>query len=126
MNAAITGLYAASLTVLFIFLSARVITYRRGDAISLGDGGDAGMLARVRAQRNCAEYAPFGLLLMLIAEAQGSAPFWRHLCGLLLLTGRVLHGVNFSFGIRNMMLRVGGMVLTLTALGLAALLCLPL
>jgi uncharacterized protein len=126
MNAEITGLYAAPLAVLFIVLSARVISYRRGNAISLGDGGDAVMLARVRAQGNFAEYAPFGVLLMLIAEAQGTAPVWLHLCGGVLLTGRLLHGINFSFGIRNMALRVGGMVLTLTALGLAAMLCLPL
>ena len=83
------------------------------------------MLARMRAQGNFAEYVPFGLLLMLVAEAQGGDPFWLHVCGLLLLTGRVLHGVNFSFGIRNMGLRVGGMVLTLTALGIAAVLCVP-
>ena len=126
MTAAITGFYAAPLAVLFIVLSARVITYRRGNAISLGDGGDQVMLARMRAQGNFAEYAPFGLLLMLIAEAQGGDPFWLHVCGLLLLTGRVLHGINFSFGIRNMGLRVGGMVLTLTALGIAAVLCVPL
>ena len=125
MTAAITGLYAAFLAVLFIVLSARVITYRRGNSISLGDGGDGILLARVRAQGNFVEYAPFGLLLILIAEAQGTAPFWLHLCGAQLLIGRVLHGVNFSFGIRNMLLRVGGMVFTLTALGLGAVLCLP-
>ena len=125
MNAAITGLYAALLAGLFIVLSARVIAYRRGNSISLGDGGDGVLLARVRAQGNFAEYASFGVLLMLIAEAQGTAPFWLHLCGAQLLIGRLLHSVNFSFGIRNMGLRVGGMVLTLTALGLGAVLCLP-
>lgn len=125
MNAAITGLYAAPLGLLFLILSARVITYRRGNAISLGDGGDQVMLARMRAQGNFAEYAPFGLLLLLIAEMQGSAPVWLHLCGLLLLVGRIVHGVNFSFGLRNMLLRVGGMVMTLTALAIGALLSLP-
>lgn len=125
MNAVITGFYAALLAGLFLILSARVITYRRSNSISLGDGGDGVLLARVRAQGNFVEYAPFGLLLMLIAEAQGTAPFWLHLCGAQLLIGRVLHGVNFSFGIRNVVLRFGGMVLTLTALGLGAVLCLP-
>ena len=126
MTAAVTGFYAAPLAVLFLLLSVRVITYRRGNSINLGDRGDQVMLARTRAQGNFAEYAPFGLLLMLIAELQGAASLWLHISGALLLIGRVLHGVNFSFGIRNMALRVGGMVLTLTALGLAAALCLPL
>lgn len=125
MTAAITGLYAAALAVLFLVLSARVIVYRRGNSISLGDAGDAVLLARIRAQGNFVEYAPFGVLLLLIAEVQGTAPIWLHLCGGLMLIGRVLHGVNFSFGIRNMMLRLGGMVLTLIALGLGAALCLP-
>ena len=125
MTAAITGLYAAALAVLFLVLSARVIVYRRGNSISLGDAGDAVLLARIRAQGNFVEYAPFGVLLLLIAEVQGTAPIWLHLCGGLMLIGRVLHGVNFSCGIRNMMLRLGGMLLTLIALGLGAALCLP-
>ena len=73
MTVLVTGLYAAPLAGLVIVLSARVIIYRRGKAISLGDGGDAVLLARMRAQGNFAEYAPFGLILMLIAEIQGSA-----------------------------------------------------
>ena len=40
--------------------------------------------------------------------------------------GRLAHGLNFSFGLRKMVLRVGGMVLTLAALLLGALLALPL
>jgi uncharacterized protein len=126
MMATITGLYGAALAVLFVVLSARVILFRRANKVSLGDGGDPDLLGRIRAQGNFAEYAPFGLLLILIAELQGSPALWLHLCGLLLLTGRMMHGVNFSFGLRKMALRVGGMVLTLTALILAAILALPL
>lgn len=126
MSLAITGLYAAPLAVLFLVLSFRVISYRRGNSISLGDGGDALLLARVRAQGNFVEYAPFGLLLLMIAEIQGTSSIWLHVCGALLLMGRVLHGVNFSFGIRSMLLRVGGMIFTLLSLGLGAWLCLPL
>jgi uncharacterized protein len=84
------------------------------------------MTARVRAQGNFAEYAPLGLILLAIAELQGTGAIWLHLCGILLLAGRMLHGVNFSFGLRQPALRIGGMVLTLLALGLGALLCLPL
>ena len=126
MTADITGLYAGALAGLFILLSARVIMFRRANKVSLGDGGDEVLLARVRAQGNFAEYAPFGLLLILIAELQGTSPFWLHLCGGLLLVGRIMQGVNFSFGLRKMILRVGGMVLTLTSLIIGAILALPL
>ena len=126
MTADITGIYAAALAALFVLLSARVIMFRRANKVSLGDGGDEVLLARVRAQGNFAEYAPFGVLLILIAELQGTQGLWLHLCGGLLLIGRLMHGVNFSFGLRKMVLRVGGMVLTLTSLIIGAVLALPL
>ncbi len=126
MTADITGLYAAALALLFVVLSARVITVRRANKVSLGDGGDADLVARVRAQGNFAEYAPLGIVLILIAELQATPAVWLHLCGALLLAGRLMHGVNFSFGLRIMVLRVGGMFLTLTSLIIGAVLALPL
>ena len=125
MMAQITGLYAALLAILFLILTVRIIIYRRGQQIGLGDGDDPIMRQRIRAHGNFAEFAPFGLLLILIAEVQGTAGVWLHLCGLMLLAGRILHGVNFSFGLRKMPLRVGGMVLTMLSIALAAVLALP-
>jgi uncharacterized protein len=125
MNLEISGSYAAGLTLLFLVLSARVIIYRRGNRISLGNGNDPVLEARVRAQGNFAEYAPLGIVLLAIAELQGSAAIWLHLCGALLLIGRLMHGVNFSLGLRKMALRVSGMMMTLISLGLGAVLCLP-
>ncbi len=122
---AITGTYAALLTLFFVFLSARVIVYRRGNGISLGDAGDPQLLSRIRAQGNFAEYAPLGLILMGLAEGQGSTALWLHLCGLMLLAGRLAHGLNFTFRLGQMVLRVGGMVMTILALVLGAVLCLP-
>ncbi len=122
----VTGLYAVMLAVLFLVLSLRVVVYRRGNKISLGDGNDPILQQRVRAQGNFSEYAPFGLVMMLISEAQGTAPIWLHICGTLLVVGRVMHGVNFTFGLRQMPLRVGGMVLTFLSIGLGALMALPL
>lgn len=108
----ITPLYAAALSMLFIVLSARVITYRRGNGIGLGDHGDKSLLKRIRAQANCAEYAPFGVLLMLLAELQNSPALVLHLIGLLLLIGRLMHGYGFSASPPIMRLRVLGMALT--------------
>ncbi len=126
MTLAVTGLYAAALTAVYLVLTARVILYRRGARVSLGDGDDPVLRARIRAHGNFAEFAPLGLMLLLIAEVQATSAVWLHLAGGLLLAGRLLHGVNFSFGLRRMQLRVGGMLLTLLALGLGAVLALPL
>jgi uncharacterized protein len=121
----VSGLYAAALTLLFVVLSARVILYRRGHGISLGDAGDPVLVQRMRAQGNWAEYAPLGLVLLIIAELQGHPTPLLHAVGALLLIGRLMHGINFSFGIRSVVLRTGGMALTLTALILGAVLVLP-
>ncbi len=124
MAVTITPVYAALLALFFVVLSARVITYRRANRVSLGSGGDTVLERRIRAQGNCAEYAPLGVLLMLTAELAGAGPVWLHGTGLLLLAGRLLHGTAFSFLGPNMPMRVGGMVLTLASLIAGALACL--
>jgi len=68
----ITPLYAGCIALVFIALSARVILYRRRNLISLGDAGDKSLLKRMRAQANCAEYAPIGLILLALTELQGA------------------------------------------------------
>lgn len=122
--APITAVYAGPLALLFLWLSARVILHRRSLGVSLGAGGDATLERRMRAQANCAEYLPIGLILLGLAEVNG-APGWAlHLLGLMLLAGRVAHGVGFTFDDRNMTTRVAGTALTQVQILLAALLCL--
>ncbi|MBA4351270.1 MAG: hypothetical protein C0427_08485 [Rhodobacter sp.] len=126
MTLAITGSYAAALTALYLLLSLRVIAVRRSQRINLGDGNDPDMLRRMRAHGNFAEYVPLGLLLLLIAEQQGTAALWLHLTGLLLLAGRLAHGLNFTYALKSMLLRTGGMALTFASLIIGAILALPL
>lgn len=120
MTLSITPIYAALLTGLLIYLSAQVITYRRRNRLSLGDEGDRHLLQLIRAQGNCAEYVPLGLLLLALVEAQGAPALALHLLGLTLLAGRVLHAVAFSSQTLIMRFRVLGMVLTFTMLALSA------
>lgn len=115
----ITALYAIPLAVLFLTLSARVITYRRANQIGLGDQGDKSLMKRMRAQANCAEYVPFGLLLMALVELNGAPAIVVHLIGIVLLIGRVAHGYGFSASPPRMSLRVRGMMLTLGSYVLA-------
>ena len=118
---AITSVYAALLTLLFLALSARVITYRRSRQLGLGDEGDRDLLRRMRAQANCAEYAPLGVVLLALVELQGTAVWGVHALGGMLTVGRLAHGWGFSRRPMIMPLRVGGMALTLTMLALSAL-----
>lgn len=121
----ITALYAIPITLIFIALSARVIVYRRTNRVSMGDQGDNSLLKRMRAQGNCAEYAPFGLLLMMLVELSTDATTALHVIGILLLAGRLSHAYGFSASPPKMQLRVAGMVLTFSAF-LVAIACLAL
>lgn len=125
MPPVVTPIYAALLTVLLIILSFRVINIRKSDRISLGDGGNPALLRRIRAQANLVEYAPMGLVLLLIAELQGRPAALLHLAGLMLLAGRLGHALALSAPHPRLALRVAGMALTFSALTLLALMILP-
>ena len=66
---AITAFYASLLALLFILLSARVIAQRREAKVEIGHGESAQLLRRMRVHANFAEYVPFALLLMTLAES---------------------------------------------------------
>ena len=118
---AVTPIYAALLTLLFLVLTWRVIMYRRAKLISLGDNDDKALRKRMRAQANFVEYAPLALLLMLMTEMQGAPALALHLMGLALLAGRILHAYGFSLTPQRIILRQIGMVLTLGVLLVSAL-----
>jgi len=111
----ITPLYAIPLAILFLILTARVITYRRENQIGLGDQGDKSLAKRMRAQANFTETTPFALVLMWMVEAQGTSIWVVNLIGVLLLAGRVAHAYGFSASPPRMKLRVNGMLMTLSA-----------
>jgi hypothetical protein len=121
---AISAVYAALVAGVFLVLSARVISYRRRALISLGDGDDLDLRQRMRAQANCAEYAPLALLLLVILDMQGAAGWVLHGLGALLLTGRILHAVGFSQPRILMTFRVIGTVMTTTMIAITAILIL--
>ncbi|MGI9379312.1 MAG: MAPEG family protein, partial [Methyloligellaceae bacterium] len=68
----VTPVYAGFLTLIFVFLSFRVIQFRRTARIALGDAGDRELFRRCRVQANFTEYVPLALILMGLAEIQNS------------------------------------------------------
>ncbi|MEE8099686.1 MAG: MAPEG family protein [Hyphomicrobium sp.] len=123
---AITAFYAALLGLFFVFLSFRVIGWRRLKSVELGHGEDSQLLRRMRVHANFAEYVPFTLLLMAIAESMTAPRPLIHVAGLILIAGRLMHAYGLSQTPHILRLRVGGMILTFTALALSAIICLSL
>jgi len=121
MTLSITPFYAALLAVLFIVLSFRVIFFRREEKISLGDGNNPALRARIRVHANFAEYVPLALLLMLMVELQRGSVILLHILGLMLLVGRSGYSWGVSQHPQNFTLRISGMVLTFSAIALGAL-----
>ncbi|WP_170383218.1 MAPEG family protein [Ruegeria atlantica] len=116
-----TPIYAALLAILYVLLSLKVISQRRIGKISYGDGGNTDMLKAMRTHSNFIEYTPFALLLILMVELQAGSGLLVNLLGLSLLVGRVLHAYGFGRSPQIIILRQIGMLLTFTAILVAAL-----
>jgi uncharacterized protein len=120
----VAALYAGLLTAVYLALTFRVIRFRRGRRIDMGDGGERLLQRYLRGHGNFAEYAPLGLLLLLLLELGGWPTWLLHPLGLTLLAGRLAHAWSFSVEKLREPSRVVGMVLTIAMLAVAALLCL--
>jgi len=114
-----TSLYAALLAALYILLSLRVIKARRTHRVALG--APHRLVERaVRAHGNCAEYAPFGLIMLGLLEGMGLPAWGVHALGSAFLVGRLLHAWGISQEPEVLRFRTAGMALTFTVLGVAA------
>jgi uncharacterized protein len=89
----ITAFYAGLLALILLALSIRVVMLRRRHQVGIGTGEHRGLELAVRAQANFCEYVPIALILLLVLELTGSvAASVLHVLGLMLVTGRLLHG----------------------------------
>lgn len=91
------------------WLSWRIAQLRESEKISVGDGGNPRLIARMRAQLNFAEYAPVVLILIALIEATRGTQLWLWIVAAIFILGRVLHGLGMDgwrFG------RSAGMVCT--------------
>ena len=115
----ITLTIAAAAALLNVWLGVRVTRLRVAYQTMMGDGGHPALVARMRAQANFVEYAPFFLILLgLIELAHGSAT-WLWLAAILFILARVAHAFGMDRPAPNP-LRPGGMIGTMLPLiGLA-------
>jgi uncharacterized membrane protein YecN with MAPEG domain len=119
----ITAFYASLLAFFFLLLSARVIVQRREDRMELGADDSSELFRRARVHANFAEYVPLALILLALTESLKAPSSVIHLLAICLVAGRLLHAYGLSQTPHILKWRTVGMVLTLTVIGIAALLC---
>lgn len=111
----ITTITAAVMGLLLLILSLRVVQGRLSGKVGMGDGGDSGLLTRIRSQANLTEYVPIILILMALIERAGGRGLWLEIAAVLLVVSRLIHPIGMTRPGPNI-LRGGGMVLTLGVL----------
>lgn len=116
----ILPIYASLLAIIFVALSVRTLRLRRSLKIAIGDGGDKRMLRAMRVHSNFAEYVPYALLMIYLAEVNGAPSILIHALGLSLLIGRLSHAFGVSRDHEQFQYRVAGMALTFTVLLLSS------
>ncbi|MES2337991.1 MAG: MAPEG family protein [Pseudomonadota bacterium] len=87
---------AAACGIINLWLAIRVGQMRRAHAVSVGDGGNMAVIARMRAHANFIEYAPIVLILLVLLElAWGTSAFlWA--TGFAFVVARVCHGLGMD------------------------------
>ncbi|CDL87465.1 MAPEG family protein [Xenorhabdus cabanillasii] len=106
----ISSLYIVLGALLVIKLSFDVIKLRTQYRVTYGDGGFYELQTVIRIHGNAVEYIPISLLLLLIMEMNGAAVWMLHICGILLLAGRLLH--YYGLHHRELRWRRMGMIAT--------------
>ena len=112
----IVPVYAAILALIYVVLAVMVIRVRLSERISLGVGSSPALERWTRVHGNFAEYVPFALLLLAMAEWRGAGPFWRHALCIILIAARLGHAAGLSPVPKIAPLRSFGIAGTFTAL----------
>ena len=90
----ITLITAGILGFLLLVLSLRVSLVRRAAHISIGDGGNQQLELRRRAQANLAEYLPFTLFLLFLAEQAWGRKWYVVALAAAFVIARMLHAIG--------------------------------
>lgn len=117
----ITLTIAGAAALLNIWLARRVGQMRLTHKVSIGDGGNEALIARMRAQANFIEYTPFVLILIGLIELAEGSRLWLWIVGVVYILARIAHGFGMDRPRPDpLRLRMVGIVVTaLILLGLA-------
>ncbi|PLR39160.1 hypothetical protein CYR32_02730 [Chimaeribacter coloradensis] len=110
----VSALYVVLGALLLIKLSVDVVRLRMQYRVAYGDGGFYELQTAIRVHGNAVEYIPIAALLLVMMEMNGADIWMVHLCGIMLLCGRLLHYVGLKQ--REFRWRRSGMAATYVSL----------
>lgn len=96
----VTMVTAGGAALIAFWLGIRTGGARRGAKVSIGDGGDLKLIARMRAQANFTEYVPYILILLGLIELACGTSTWLWIAGAALLIARIAHAFGMD-GLKN-------------------------
>jgi len=115
----ITLTIAAAAVLLNLWLVARVGTLRHRFKVLIGDGGNEALTARMRAQANLVEQAPFFLILLGLIELAEGSKTWLWAVAILFILARIIHVFGMDRLQGSPLRTIGAAVSMLATLGLA-------
>ncbi len=117
-------LYAGILGLIYLALSAFIVMGRFKYRVSMNDGGQTDLLKRIRMHGNFAEYVPFALILIFLAEQEGAPETLLHILGAVLILGRLMHLLGlYQVPDGTSIRRAGGVVITFLVIFVASIYC---
>jgi uncharacterized membrane protein YecN with MAPEG domain len=116
----ITLTMAGASALLTVWLGMRVGRMRHVHKVSIGDGGVEPLTARMRAQANFVEYAPFFLILVAAIEMARGSELWLWAAGALFIVARILHALGMDRPPGNRFRTIGAVATGIVLVALAA------
>ena len=92
----VTGIYTALCSLMFLYLAWPIASLRKQKKIGLGDGSDPELQRAIRVHGNFIEHVPITLLMLWLAEAQGTPLAVIHGLSVALIGSRILHAYGLS------------------------------
>ena len=105
----VTLMTGSALAFLCLALVVRVGQGRFVHNVSIGDGGNADLLMRMRTHANFVEYVPFILMLMALLELGGAHRTVLAWFGCALVAFRVLHAIGMPRSAPNPYRAIGAL-----------------
>ncbi len=117
----VTGFYLGLLALIYAALALEVARLRRGNRVLFGDGENVRLRSAIRAHANFVEYVPIIALLVAMLEMSGGSASRVHVLMGALLVARLLHPLGMYSRPGTWQFRVGGIMITISVLIIAAL-----